>query len=163
MPSTTRLLETVERTTRSGPSMVVSFGVMMIRRLLFGLYLGAVIGFIIGGQIGHVASTPDEAHVPSEVLDIDIRETEQVDRPLVPDQFEEPAGSSGDAPEWYLDGVQKFLDVMLDIVRVTGNATAQFVYANNWIPLWLTQGLGFMGVTTPLVYHVIRMSRGGRL
>ncbi|WP_147374895.1 hypothetical protein [Haloferax sp. Atlit-10N] len=161
------MFEAIEETTRKGPSMMFSLGRVFAIHSIGLIVVMALMGVMLGGNIGLDATTIDQARVPADDFDIDIGEVERSDNPYIPNEFEQPYGDQSVEPpaqrsaiaEWYRSCIQKMIDTGLGTAIVVGNATARFAFSNKWVPAIVYDSVGASGLLGFVGYHFVRLNR----
>ncbi|WP_147301799.1 hypothetical protein [Haloferax sp. Atlit-48N] len=162
-----RALAELERVSRQGPSMFFSLVRVVAIYSVGLLVIAAFMGVMLGGHFGLAAESLDEARVPADELDIDVRDVEPVDNPIIPDRFEHQlVDSRGQEPSngpawrvWYLAMIQSMLDTAMTTAVVVGNVTARFAFANKWVPGFVYSGVGVVGLLGGVAYRITRLWR----
>ena len=130
------------------------------RGLATMFYVVALAGLVMGANAAYMADTPAEAVVERpDDLDVQVTETEpMVDVWYIPDQLQGGAATR-DAPDWYVDVLNTIVTRGVSFAFAVADLTASVLYANQWVPKIVIEGVLLAGVLPLLVGPFIRARR----
>ena len=130
------------------------------RGLATVFYMAALCGVVIGANAGYAADAPAEAVVePVNDVDVQVTDTEpMVDVWYIPDRLE-GGEAAHDAPNWYVDMVNTLATRAVNFALAVADLTASILYAHQWIPRIVIEGVVYAGILPLLVRPLIRARR----